>query len=131
MTPLAPNKAPSAASAVGPYRPSRPVNRPNIQQQRTAAWVNSDSRIPIRTEKQVLAQAVRVPVRPVKAAPKPAPKKPSAWKRAGVGLAVFGGIAGIIGGLVSIVALGPVGLAIAGGSFLVAMGAILSLRKYG
>jgi hypothetical protein len=52
-------------------------------------------------------------------------------KRLAVGLAVFGGVAGVLGGIISIVVLGPVGLAISGGSFLLAAAAIATLKGNG
>jgi len=145
VTSFATSKVRSEPSVISPYRPSpaemRALRDELRQAQRTEDWVKNEIQLPAKTQRQIMAQmaAPAAPARSPAARTQPQapntatqqPKKPSALKRAVVGLAVLGGIVGTIGGLVSIVALGPVGLAIAGASFLIAVGATMSLRKYG
>lgn len=102
--------APSEASVTGPYRPSNDTARPR------QAWTNSD--YPLAPARPVRFDPPN-PLPPVQAQPQPAPEQ----KKMGIGrkLIALAGVfmcsVGTIAGLVSIAALGPIGLAIAGGAF--------------
>jgi len=147
VTSFATSKVRSEPSVISPYRPTpaemRALRDELRQAQRTENWVKNEIQLPAKTQRQIMAQ-LTAPTAPAATVRSPAtrtqpqaptttaqqPKKPSALKRAAVGLAVLGGIVGTIGGFISIVAIGPVGIAISGGSALLAFAAIRSLKKY-
>lgn len=107
---LARISANTAESVVSPFRPSR---KPD-----PVSWRNSDQyQLPRAKVEQIKrAPAANRPKMKYEPRRTPPPAPPSKWKAA---LSTVGGLAvsvGVIGGLLSIVALGPIGIAVAVGA---------------
>ena len=145
VTSFATSKVRSEPSVCSPYyltpEEMRAFQDVLHQVQRTENWVNNEIQLPAKTQRQIMAQMAAPAATPACSpaartqAPEPTttapqPKKPSVFKRVVVGFALLSGVVGTIGGFVSIIALGPIGLAISGGSALLAFAAIRSLKKY-
>lgn len=105
--------APSEASVTGPYRPSNDTARPR------QGWTNSD--YPLAPSRPVRFDPPN-PLPPVQAQPQPNPEPQQRVSIVRKLVAIAGVLCvslGTVGGLVSIAALGPIGLAVAGGAFLI------------
>lgn len=109
----------SEASVTGPYRPSNDTARPR------QVWANSDNPLtpkPIRFANNVVplhAARQRPVVLPAQPAPSPVQHQ-QPRRSVGKMLTSLAGVLlcsiGVVGGFVSIVALGPLGLAVAAGA---------------
>jgi len=99
----------SEASVISPYRPPRSEPVPISKQ-----WINSDYPLAPQHVRYTTPQPVK-PVQQSTPAPKPEPK-PSVAKRVVMGIGALLASVGTVAGLLSIAALGPVGLAVAAGA---------------
>lgn len=107
----------SEVSVTGPWRP--PSREDTAKRD---AWVNSDNPLQPSPVRNIRA-ATRLPV-PAKATPSlpkvpEAPPKRSLWAKAAVTVGILTASLGTVAGMLSMVVLGPVGLAVAAGCFVV------------
>jgi hypothetical protein len=109
----------SEASVTGPYRPSNDTARPR------QVWANSENPLapkPVRFANNVVplkAARLRSSSKPAQPAPQPAQPKKQTLGLLAKAATLTGMLLcslGVVGGFVSIVALGPLGLAVAAGA---------------
>lgn len=122
--------APTEASVTGPYRPQDVNTAPRD------GWRNSDTiypRTPAHIDRIRQLPAANQSMRqaqPLPPVPQPAAPQPMSLGRRIIGLiGVACASVGTVAGLVSIVALGPIGLAVAGGAFVLGLVLIRASSK--